>query len=64
MAITWGMGPKLPKPKKEVRPKMGTDGEDLVSDENGALKLRLPSRFGIGTVKGAAWHVSCIMNHA
>ena len=58
MAIAWGLGAKRPKPKKEVKPKMGTDGEDLVADENGGLKLRLPPRFGIGTVKAAAWAVS------
>lgn len=58
MAIVWGMGPKRPKPKKEVKPKMGTDGEDVYADETGSLKLKLPVRFGIGTVKAAAWAVS------
>ena len=58
MAICWGLGCKRPKPKKEVRPKMGTEGEDIVADEAGGLKLRLPIRFGVGTVKAAAWHVS------
>ena len=53
----WGLGPKRPKPKKEVKPKMGTDGEDVYSDETGSLKLKLPVRFGIGTVKAAAWAV-------
>ena len=36
---------------------MGTDGEDVIIDENGGLKLRLPVRFGVGTVKAAAWQV-------
>lgn len=56
-AIVWGLGPKRPKPKKEVKPKMGTDGEDVYADETGSLKLKLPVRFGIGTVKAAAWAV-------
>lgn len=57
IAIVWGLGPKRPKPKKEVKPKMGTDGEDVIIDESGGLKLRLPVRFGVGTVKAAAWQV-------
>lgn len=57
-AIVWGLGPKRPKPKKEVKPKMGTDGEDIYTDDTGALKLKLPPRFGVGTVKAAAWAVN------
>ena len=57
LAIVWGLGPKRPKPKKEVKPKMGTDGEDVYADETGSLRLKLPPRFGIGTVKAAAWAV-------
>ena len=37
---------------------MGTEGEDVVADPSGGLKLRMPMRMGIGTVKAAAWHVS------
>jgi hypothetical protein len=58
MAIVWGLGPQKPKPKKEIKPKMGTDGEDVYADETGALLLRLPPRFGVGTVKAAAWAVT------
>ena len=36
---------------------MGTEGEDVVADPSGGLKLRMPMRMGIGTVKAAAWHV-------
>lgn len=62
LAILWGLGPKRPKPKRELRPKMGTEGEDLKADEQGGLKLRLPPRLGIGTVKAAAWQVNFILN--
>lgn len=57
LAIVWGKGPIRPKPRREVRPKMGTDGEDVLPDETGHLRLKLPPRFGIGTVKAAAWAV-------
>ena len=57
LAILWGLGPKRPKEKKELRPKMGTVGEDLVADESGGLRLRLPLRLGVGTMKAAAWQV-------
>ncbi|KAK9816480.1 hypothetical protein WJX72_000803 [[Myrmecia] bisecta] len=56
-AIATGCGRKRPKAKKEARPKLGTEGEDIVADEGGGLKLRLPVRFGPGTVKAAAWQV-------
>ena len=56
-AIAAGLGRKRPKPCKEARPKMGTEGEDVVADEAGGLKLRLPPRFAVGTMKAAAWQV-------
>ena len=63
MAILWGLGPKRPKPRRrETRPKMGTDGEDLVADEAGGLRLRLPPRLGIGTVKAAAWQARPLLD--
>jgi hypothetical protein len=40
---------------REARPKMGTEGEDVVADEGGGLKLRMPLRFHPGSVKAAAW---------
>ena len=52
-----GLGAKRPKPKKKAKPKLGTEGEDIIEDESGGLKLRLPARFGPTTVKGAAWQV-------
>lgn len=64
-AIAAGLGRKRPKPRKEARPKMGTEGEDVVADEAGNLKLRLPPRYAVGTVKAAAWQVrlpSCLGN--
>lgn len=56
-AIAAGLGRKRRKGKREARPKMGTEGEDVVADESGGLKLRLPVRFSAGTVKAAAWQV-------
>ncbi|GMH42842.1 hypothetical protein BSKO_10761 [Bryopsis sp. KO-2023] len=68
-AVTWpeilrqfciaaGLGPARPKPKREARPKIGSEGEDVVQDSNGAgLNLRIPSRFSPGSVKAAAWMV-------
>lgn len=44
--------------RREVREKIGVEGEDVVPDPSGSLKLRMPLRLGIGTVKAAAWHVS------
>ena len=41
-----------------MREKIGVEGEDVVHDPAGGLKLRMPMRLGIGTVKAAAWHVS------
>ena len=38
-------------------PSQGTEGEDIVAGEGGGAQLRLPPRFGAGTVKAAAWHV-------
>ena len=36
---------------------MGSEGEDVVADEGGGLKLACPSRFQPGTMKAAAWQV-------
>ncbi len=55
--IVAGLGPKRAKPKREVKPKIGEDGEDVVDDKNGQLILRMPVRFDPGSVKGAAWQV-------
>lgn len=48
-AIAAGLGPPRPRAKKEARPKPGEVGDELV--------LKLPPRFGEGTVKAAVWHV-------
>ncbi len=48
---------KRPKPKKEEKPKLGQEGEDIVVDEQGGLKLKLPPRLAVGSVKAAAWQV-------
>jgi hypothetical protein len=51
-------GGKRERPKKDNQAKMGVEGEDvLAAGEDGKLRLQLPSRFGAGTVKGAAWKV-------
>ena len=52
-----GYGNKRPRVRKAAREKIGTEGEDVVADPSGGLKLRMPMRMGIGTVKAAAWHV-------
>ena len=36
---------------------MGSEGEDVVADEAGGLKLHCPARFQPGTMKAAAWQV-------
>ena len=61
-AVTAGLGRRRPKPKRETKAKLGTEGEDIVPDDgNGAtIKLRQPTRFGPGTVKAAAWQV-CLL---
>jgi hypothetical protein len=56
-ATAAGLGRKRHKGRQDARPKMGTEGEDVVADESGGLKLRLPIRFGAGSVKAAAWQV-------
>ena len=44
---------------------MGVEGEDvLAAGEDGKLRLQLPSRFGAGTVKAAAWKVRGCMVEA
>lgn len=57
-AIAAGHGRRRPRPKKESKAKLGTEGEDTATDAEGNLILRLPARFGPTTVKGAAWQVS------
>lgn len=56
-AIAAGLGRKRPRLRKEARPKMGSEGEDVVADEAGGLKLHCPARFQPGTMKAAAWQV-------
>ncbi len=53
-----GAGPKRAKPQRSGKPKLGTEGEDIQLGDNGQMSLKLPSRFGGGTVKAAAWLVS------
>lgn len=57
LAVAAGLGGKRPRPRREARPKMGTEGEDVLVDTESGLKLSIPSRFGWGTVKAAAWQV-------
>ena len=56
-----GLGQKRPKPQKEGKQerktKLGIEGEDVVKDESGQVTLVAPARFGLGTVKGAAYKV-------
>lgn len=57
LAIAAGYGPRKPKPGRDVKPKLGIEGEDVIADESGSLRLKMPSRFAPGTVKAAAWQV-------
>ncbi len=57
VAIIAGAGPKRVKPQREVKSKMGVEGEDVVQGEGGEISLRMPARFGGGTMKAAAWLV-------
>lgn len=52
-----GLGQKRQKPRRGAKPKLGTEGEDVVKDEAGHVTLVVPARFGLGTVKGAAYKV-------
>ncbi|KAK9797439.1 hypothetical protein WJX73_004705 [Symbiochloris irregularis] len=56
-AIAAGHGRRRPRPRKEAKATLGTEGEDTAVDAEGNLILRLPARFGPTTVKGAAWQV-------
>ena len=56
-AVAAGLGRRRRRERATGRPKMGTEGEDVVADEAGGLKLRMPLRLQPGTVKGAAWQV-------
>lgn len=56
-SIAMGLGQKRPKPRRGTKPKLGTEGEDVVKDDAGQTTLVVPARFGLGTVKGAAYKV-------
>lgn len=56
-SIAMGLGQKRPKPRRGTKPKLGTEGEDVVTDDAGHMTLVVPARFGLGTVKGAAYKV-------
>ncbi|KAG2500076.1 hypothetical protein HYH03_002353 [Edaphochlamys debaryana] len=64
MAIVMGRGRPLPRVRRSAAeskgPRIqGLDGEDVLDDgsSGGALKLRMPLRYTLGTVKAAAWQV-------
>ncbi len=44
LATSAGLGRKRPKLKRDDKDKLGTEGEDIIADEAGSLKLRLPAR--------------------
>ncbi|MEW5303073.1 MAG: hypothetical protein WDW36_005801 [Sanguina aurantia] len=56
-AVVAGAGRRRPRAPKPVKPKFGTEGEDVLVDEAGGQRLRLPPRFSNGTMKAAAWQV-------
>lgn len=45
LAIAAGRGPRKSKPGRDIKPKLGTEGEDVVVDESGSLRLKMPSRL-------------------
>ncbi len=57
VAIAEGLGRKRPRPKRELVPRIGAEGEDVLPDPSGNLKLRMPARLATGSVKAAAWQV-------
>uniref|UniRef100_A0A1D1ZYU9 Homeobox domain-containing protein n=2 Tax=Auxenochlorella protothecoides TaxID=3075 RepID=A0A1D1ZYU9_AUXPR len=59
LATAAGLGRPRPRPRREEKPKMGREGEDVADDgaAGGGLRLKLPPRLGLGTVKAAAWAV-------
>jgi hypothetical protein len=58
-----GAGPKRVKPQRGGKPKVGVEGEDVAYSESGDIYLRMPARFGVGTMKAAAWLVSADLRH-
>lgn len=43
LATVAGLGRRRPKPKKEEKPKMGQEGEDIIADETGEAPAAAPS---------------------
>ena len=43
LATVAGLGRRRPKPKKEEKPKMGQEGEDIIADETGEAHAAAPS---------------------
>lgn len=43
LATVAGLGRRRPKPKKEEKPKMGQEGEDIIADETGEALAAAPS---------------------
>ncbi|GLI69153.1 hypothetical protein VaNZ11_013710 [Volvox africanus] len=65
MAVVAGRGRSRPPVRRSAADGMkgpriqGVEGEDVLDDgsSGGSLKLRMPSRYVLGTVKAAAWQV-------
>ena len=58
MAIVGRAGSTRPRSLRETKARLGVEGEDVLEDtETGEVKLKLPVRFGPGSVKAAAWQV-------
>ena len=41
----------------QPKPRMGSEGEDIRVDAQGVEHAKMPTRFGVTTVKGAAWTI-------
>lgn len=61
VAVTAGLGRRRPKPRKEEKAKLGTEGEDTVQDESGEGAARGLQTDGVGGVGGGGTGARCRM---
>ena len=73
LATSAGLGRKRPKLKRDDKDKLGTEGEDIIADEAGSLKLRLPARSACALARLSIsmhvtavylWYDGCKVKHA
>ena len=59
LATSAGLGRKRPKLKRDDKDKLGTEGEDIIADEAGSLKLRLPARSACALARLRIIYTAC-----